>query len=79
MASTSCRAIESYAYTPRRARVAVAESQREVTLRQMEQAQADFDRDATSSDHYDAVTWRKARSFDGKLQEWFWSWFGEMF
>jgi len=40
---------------------------------------ADFDRDATSSDHYDAVTWRKARSFDGKLQEWFWSWFGEMF
>lgn len=40
---------------------------------------ADFNRDLQASQQLDAVTWRKARSFDGKLQEWFWSWFGEMF
>jgi cardiolipin synthase A/B len=40
---------------------------------------ADFDADVKASQKLDAATWRKARSFDGKLQEWFWSWFGEMF
>jgi cardiolipin synthase len=40
---------------------------------------ADFNTDTQSAQKYDAVSWPKARSFDSKLQEWFWSWFGEMF
>ena len=40
---------------------------------------ADFNRDTTASQALDAASWPHARSFDGKLQEWFWSWFGEMF
>lgn len=40
---------------------------------------ADFDRDLQSSMKLEAATWRSQRSFDSKLQEWFWSWFGEMF
>ena len=40
---------------------------------------ADFNTDTQSSQKLDAATWPKQRSFDSKLQEWFWSWFGEMF
>jgi len=40
---------------------------------------ADFERDLRVSQRLEAATWRHQRSFDGKLQEWFWSWFGEMF
>ena len=40
---------------------------------------ADFNTDAGSSQKLDAASWPHARSFDSKLQEWFWSWFGEMF
>jgi cardiolipin synthase len=40
---------------------------------------ADFDHDTQSSQKLDAASWPHARSFDSKLQEWFWSWFGEMF
>jgi cardiolipin synthase len=40
---------------------------------------ADFNADTRRPQHYDAASWPHARSFDGKLQEWFWSWFGEMF
>jgi cardiolipin synthase len=40
---------------------------------------ADFDRDLRSSMTLGGATWRSQRSFDSKLQEWFWSWFGEMF
>lgn len=39
----------------------------------------DFNNDAKLSQKLEAATWPDARSFDGKLQEWFWSWFGEMF
>lgn len=39
----------------------------------------DFNTDAGASQKLDAASWPKARSFDSKLQEWFWSWFGEMF
>lgn len=39
----------------------------------------DFDADLQQSQRLDAKTWPSARSFDGKLQEWFWSFFGEMF
>jgi cardiolipin synthase A/B len=39
----------------------------------------DFNTDTGSSQKLDAASWPKARSFDSKLQEWFWSWFGEMF
>ena len=39
----------------------------------------DFDADIRSSERLDAATWRKQRSFDGKLNEWFWSFFGEIF
>lgn len=40
---------------------------------------ADFNTDTRSSQRLEAATWPKARSFDSKLQEWFWSWFGELF
>lgn len=39
----------------------------------------DFDNDARVSTKLDRATWKDQRSFDGKLQEWFWDWFGEMF
>ena len=39
----------------------------------------DFDTDTKASKRLDPVTWKDQRSFDGKLQEWFWDWFGEMF
>jgi cardiolipin synthase len=39
----------------------------------------DFDLDARASMRLDRATWKDQRSFDGKLQEWFWDWFGEMF
>jgi cardiolipin synthase len=39
----------------------------------------DFESDLTSSKRLDAATWPKQRSFDGKLTEWFWDFFGEMF
>lgn len=40
---------------------------------------SDFNTDTQSSQKLEAATWPHARSFDSKLQEWFWSWFGEMF
>jgi cardiolipin synthase len=40
---------------------------------------ADFERDLNVSQRLLASTWPSQRSFDSKLQEWFWSWFGEMF
>ena len=40
---------------------------------------ADFDHDLKSSKRLDRETWSKQRSFDGKLNEWFWSFFGELF
>jgi cardiolipin synthase A/B len=39
----------------------------------------DFNTDTGLAQKLDAASWPKARSFDSKLQEWFWSWFGEMF
>jgi cardiolipin synthase len=39
----------------------------------------DFDNDTRLSMKLDAATWKDQRSFDSKLQEWFWDWFGEMF
>jgi len=39
----------------------------------------DFDTDLQRSEQLNAATWPHARSFDGKLQEWFWSFFGEIF
>jgi cardiolipin synthase A/B len=39
----------------------------------------DFEADSTVSKRLDAQTWPKQRSFDGKLNEWFWDFFGEMF
>jgi cardiolipin synthase A/B len=39
----------------------------------------DFETDIQSSNRLDAATWKKQRSFDGKLNEWFWSFFGEIF
>ena len=39
----------------------------------------DFEADSRSSERLDAATWSKQRSFDGKLNEWFWSFFGEIF
>jgi cardiolipin synthase len=35
--------------------------------------------DLRSSKRLDAATWPKQRSFDGKINEWFWDFFGEMF
>ena len=40
---------------------------------------ADFDNDLRSSKRLDQATWKEQRSFDGKLNEWFWSFFGEFF
>lgn len=40
---------------------------------------ADFEHDTRSSLKLEASTWPQQRSFDSKLQEWFWDWFGEMF
>jgi len=39
----------------------------------------DFDADLKLSKRLDKETWKKQRSFDGKLNEWFWSFFGEIF
>jgi len=39
----------------------------------------DFEADLQSSKRLDAATWPKQRSFDGKINEWFWDFFGEMF
>jgi cardiolipin synthase A/B len=39
----------------------------------------DFDTDTRNSKQLDATTWPHERSFDGKLNEWFWSFFGEIF
>jgi cardiolipin synthase len=39
----------------------------------------DFETDILSSKRLDAATWPKQRSFDGKINEWFWDFFGEMF
>jgi cardiolipin synthase A/B len=43
------------------------------------QLTADLENDITLSARLDKETWKKQRSFDGKLNEWFWSFFGEMF
>ena len=43
------------------------------------QLTADLENDIKSSARLDKDTWKKQRSFDGKLNEWFWSFFGEMF
>jgi cardiolipin synthase len=40
---------------------------------------ADFENDIRSSTRLDRETWKNQRSFDGKLNEWFWSFFGEIF
>ena len=39
----------------------------------------DFENDLKVSKRLDAATWPKERSFDGKINEWFWDFFGEMF
>ena len=39
----------------------------------------DFEMDMQSSKRLDAKTWPSERSFDGKINEWFWDFFGEMF
>jgi len=39
----------------------------------------DFETDLQSSTRLDAKTWPQQRSFDGKINEWFWDFFGEMF
>jgi cardiolipin synthase len=39
----------------------------------------DFETDIRSSTRLEAKTWPHARSFDGKINEWFWSFFGEIF
>ncbi len=39
----------------------------------------DFEADIRQSTRLDRATWKDQRSFDAKLQEWFWDWFGEMF
>jgi cardiolipin synthase A/B len=40
---------------------------------------ADFENDIKSSARLEKDTWKKQRSFDGKINEWFWSFFGEFF
>jgi cardiolipin synthase len=40
---------------------------------------ADFENDIKSSTRLEKDTWKNQRSFDGKLNEWFWSFFGEFF
>lgn len=39
----------------------------------------DFEHDTRVSKKLDRETWKDQRSFDSKLQEWFWDWFGELF
>ena len=39
----------------------------------------DFEAVTKLSKRLDAQTWPKQRSFDGKINEWFWDFFGEMF
>ena len=39
----------------------------------------DFEADLKHTKRLDKETWTKQRSFDGKLNEWFWSFFGEFF
>jgi cardiolipin synthase len=39
----------------------------------------DFEQDVRRSARLDRATWKDQRSFDGKLQAWFWAGFGEMF
>ena len=39
----------------------------------------DFETDLQSSMRLDAAIWPSQRSFDGKINEWFWDFFGEMF
>ncbi len=39
----------------------------------------DFETDLKSSRRLDAKTWPGQRSFDSKINEWFWDFFGEMF
>ena len=39
----------------------------------------DLETDLQSSKRLDAKTWPGQRSFDGKINEWFWDFFGEMF
>ncbi len=43
------------------------------------QLTSDFEADLQSSKRLDAATWPRQRSFDGKINEWFWDFFGEMF
>ena len=43
------------------------------------QLTSDFETDLQSSKRLDAATWPRQRSFDGKINEWFWDFFGEMF
>jgi cardiolipin synthase len=39
----------------------------------------DFEKDVLASTRLDAATWPSQRSFDTKITEWFWDFFGEMF
>jgi len=55
--------------------LAIGVADRELAARLTE----DFDNDVKSSTRLDKDTWKKQRSFDGKLNEWFWSFFGEFF
>jgi cardiolipin synthase A/B len=55
--------------------LAVGVSDRELAA----QLTADFEQDLKVSKRLDAKTWPNERSLDGKLQEWFWDFFGEMF
>ena len=43
------------------------------------QLTSDFENDLRVSKRLDAKTWPQARSFDGKINEWFWDFFGEIF
>ena len=43
------------------------------------QLTSDFETDLRASKRLDAQTWPKQRSFDGKINEWFWDFFGEIF
>ena len=39
----------------------------------------DFNTDLQLAKQFDAKSWPHERSFDGKINEWFWSFFGEFF
>jgi cardiolipin synthase A/B len=43
------------------------------------QLTGDFEKDILLSKRLDAATWPGQRSFDAKISEWFWDFFGEMF